>query len=154
MDVGYNQLDYRLRTDPRVIVRERTNVMALESLEPVPDFAVADLSFRSLRGAARHILSLTSSGEMIALIKPQYEWRDPGESFDGIVRDEDVLIDLLISLKNDLRSEGVTMAALIFSPVRGRKGNREFLCRLTDRPGSASPDDEDLARIVREGQGG
>ena len=69
VDSGSNQMHGRLRADPRVRLREKTNIMAVDRLDPEPDFAVCDLSFRSLRGAARHIAGLTRSGTVFALVK-------------------------------------------------------------------------------------
>lgn len=132
VDVGTGQLDWKLRGDSRVIVREGTNVMALEALEPRPDAAVADLSFRSLRGAAAKILSLTSAGWMVALIKPQFEWVDPPAEFQGIVPD-DRLGEILDRLAADLAAEGVVLRDRRPSEVRGRKGNQEYLAWLTLR---------------------
>ena len=132
VDVGSGQLDWKLRADPRVIVKEGTNVMALGALDPVPHAAVADLSFRSLRGAAFQILSLTSEGWMVALIKPQFEWLEPPEAFQGVVPD-DRLEEILDQLSHDLLGEGVVMTNREPSQVRGRKGNQEFLARLTLR---------------------
>lgn len=129
VDVGAAQLDWKLRAHPRVRVREGTNVMALASLDPAPHAAVADLSFRSLRGAAAHILSLTIEGWMIALIKPQFEWIDPPDDFQGIVPDERIEA-ILDRLAVDLRAEGVRLVERLPSPVRGRKGNQEYLARL------------------------
>src|SRR6056297_599517 len=87
VDVGYNQLDYRLRTDARVKVYERTNIMAVGELDPIPHAAVADLSFRKIGGAAGHLLDLVREGWLIALVKPQFEIKaemDP--EFSGVVR--------------------------------------------------------------------
>lgn len=129
VDVGSGQLDWKLRADPRVKVLEGTNVMALESLDPRPDAAVADLSFRSLRGAASRILNLTGQGWLIALVKPQFEWMDPPPEFQGVVPDNR-LEEILGVLEHDLRLEGVALTDRAPSSVRGRKGNQEFLARL------------------------
>jgi 23S rRNA (cytidine1920-2'-O)/16S rRNA (cytidine1409-2'-O)-methyltransferase len=131
VDVGYNQIYPSLRTDPRVILKEETNIMSISSLEPVPAFAVCDLSFRSLRGAAKHIISLTSEKRLIALVKPQFEWENPPEEFDGVVRGADILRDILLRLAEDLIREGVSAANILESPIQGKSGNREFLfdCR-------------------------
>jgi 23S rRNA (cytidine1920-2'-O)/16S rRNA (cytidine1409-2'-O)-methyltransferase len=132
VDVGYNQLDYRLRRDARVYVHERTNIMDLSRLEPCPAAAAADLSFRSLRGAAEHLLSLTAEGMLIALAKPQFETprlRDSG--YDGIIRGPQEAADILHSLIEELGRREVRTAALMPSPVPGRAGNREFLLLLT-----------------------
>ena len=137
VDVGYNQLDYRLRTDGRVVVHERTNIMAVESLNPQPQFAVMDLSFRSLRGAARHTLDLTSERFVIALLKPQFEWQNPPEEFDGCVPDSEVsgVVDATL---DGLRREGLEVRQTVESPIRGRAGNREFLLWIEAQEEKAS----------------
>ena len=132
VDVGEGQLDWRLRGDRRVGVREGTNVMSLSpsDLDPAPAAAVADLSFRSLRGAARHILGLTTEGWGIFLVKPQFEYRDPSADFHGVVKDADTVRAILRELLVDLAAEGVSAEAAIPSPITGRKGNKEFLFLL------------------------
>jgi 23S rRNA (cytidine1920-2'-O)/16S rRNA (cytidine1409-2'-O)-methyltransferase len=130
VDVGYNQLDYSLRRRPDVAVHERTNIMQVSALHPCPDFAVADLSFRSLRGAAKHILGLVEEEFLLALVKPQFEWGDPDPSFDGVVRREADLSAILLDLARDLLDEGVAVAGASESPVTGRRGNREFFFSL------------------------
>ena len=137
VDVGYNQLDYRLRTDSRVIVHERTNITAITTLDPPPHFAVCDLSFRSLEGAAVRILELTLERRAIILLKPQYEWRNPSPEFDGRVSDDKVdgiVNDTLLRLSR----EGVHSREIIESPIRGRRGNREFLVYVSDREAVAT----------------
>ena len=133
VDVGYNQIDYRLRNDPRVILRERTNIMSLApgSLSPPPHGAVADLSFRSLAGAAVRILSLTTEGWCVALGKPQFEIDEPTDDFHGVVRARAQVFDIMASLFARLRAEGVIVRRVMASPILGRKGNREFLLFLT-----------------------
>lgn len=135
LDVGYNQLSYPLRRDARVLVRERTNVLDVDSLDPAPDAAVCDLSFRSLRGVLRHILDLTLQGWGIALLKPQFEvaaeirWgrRRGVDSGTGIIvgalRDE-VVAGAMAELES---GEGVRVLRHMTSPLPGRRGNREEL---------------------------
>ena len=132
IDVGYNQLDFRLRQDKRVVVFERTNVMSVdrEMFTPIPDAAVADLSFRSIRTIASHILSIVSKGWLIALIKPQFEWKKPDKSFRGIV-DESKHFAILSRLIEDLWVEGAYITKLAASPIRGRKGNLEYFFFMT-----------------------
>jgi len=132
VDVGTGQLDWKLRADPRVIVREGTNIMAVTALDPPPAAAVADLSFRSLRGAASKVLSLTTDGWLVALIKPQFEWVDPPAEFQGVVPDAQWPA-ILERLEQDLGAEGVELAELLPSAVRGRKGNQEYLAKLVLR---------------------
>ncbi|MFO7729687.1 MAG: TlyA family RNA methyltransferase [Spirochaetia bacterium] len=132
VDVGYNQLDYSLRKDPRVLVLERTNVMHVQELKPPPHAAVADLSFRSLRGAAAHIISLTTEQWMVGLLKPQFEAASEHlKAFDGVVRAEEDAYRILHEVTESLKDEGLQVRAVAPSPVSGRKGNREFLLLLT-----------------------
>ncbi len=127
VDVGYNQLAWKLRNDPRVEVCERTNIMEFTG---EADAAVADLSFRSIRRAAFHILSLTRRRWMIALVKPQFEVRHY-EAFDGVLRDEKTINQVLSEVRSGLTKEGVHVDKLIPSPILGRKGNREYLALLS-----------------------
>jgi len=154
VDVGVNQLDWRLRADPRVTVMEGKNVMDLEpaQLRPAPCRAAADLSFRSLRRAASHVLSLTAEGRGIFLVKPQFEWARPSEQFRGVVKDPQTVIDIVAELMEALSRENVRVEKAGLSPIRGRKGNREVLFLLSS--GSARPGDvteKSLERIIREG---
>ncbi len=139
VDVGRGQLAWKLRTDTRVRVHEGVNVMDLGTadLDPRPDRAVADLSFRSLRGAAPAILRLTREGLGIFLAKPQFEWRDHPEDFHGVVEDPVALAGILRGLVGDLWDAGAFTRRIAASPIEGRKGNREFLLLASDRPGGS-----------------
>jgi 23S rRNA (cytidine1920-2'-O)/16S rRNA (cytidine1409-2'-O)-methyltransferase len=153
VDVGYNQLDYRLRTDSRVIVRERTNIVGLvgADLDPVPDAAVCDLSFRSLRGVLRSILNLTREGWAVALLKPQFElaaenrWnrgRDAGalDAGSGVIRGVDRTAVIERVCRELADEEGVVVHRAMDSPITGHDGNREvlLLVGMVDRVSSAS----------------
>lgn len=135
VDVGSNQLAWQIRGDTRVVEMERTNILHLcqRDFPEQPDFAVCDLSFRSLRHAAVHIARLTLRGRVIALAKPQFEGAS-GETFDGVVDDGEgkVLIDSLVS---DLEKEGLLCHGRVPSGLRGRKGNLEYFLDL----GTAEP---------------
>jgi 23S rRNA (cytidine1920-2'-O)/16S rRNA (cytidine1409-2'-O)-methyltransferase len=144
VDVGYNQLDYRLRTDPRVLIHERTNIMEITDLDPEPHAAVVDLSFRSLRGAAAHILGLTRERWAVMLLKPQFEWREPPAEFNGLVPDDRVAAVVLDAV-GALLSESVHVHRCLESPIAGRSGNREFLLLVRDAPAA-----EDACEIVRQ----
>ncbi|MBL7006957.1 MAG: TlyA family RNA methyltransferase [Spirochaetia bacterium] len=140
VDVGYNQLNYTLRTHPKVVVMEQTNIMDVDVLAPSPHAAVADLSFRSIRGAAEKILSLTREAWMIALIKPQFEIGTYTyiEDFNGVVANKELLLSILTETCTELSNEGAGVVRLAASPILGRKGNREFLALIHDmkrRPG-------------------
>ncbi len=130
VDVGYNQLDYRLRNDTRVVVHERQNIMHIEELKPQPQGAVADLSFRSITGAASHILSLTRDKWLISLIKPQFEVSSDLKGFAGVVEHWQQIQEILLLVYQQLETEGVGIKKIIESPIQGRKGNREFLALL------------------------
>ncbi len=133
VDVGYNQLDYKLRSDRRVFVHERENIMKIDHLDPSPEIGTADLSFRSIRGAAAKIISLVSEKTLIALIKPQFEIDKSDSDFKGVVDDAEKLENILISVADELTDEKVYIRDIIESPILGKKGNREFLALLSDR---------------------
>ncbi len=127
VDVGYNQLTYSLRNDDRISVHERTNIMSVNAFYPEPDAAVADLSFRSVTGAASHLLSIVKEQWMIAVIKPQFELVNPEDSFNGIIRSDDQLFNVTRTVINKLWNEKAYVSKVLNSPIKGRKGNREFL---------------------------
>jgi 23S rRNA (cytidine1920-2'-O)/16S rRNA (cytidine1409-2'-O)-methyltransferase len=135
VDVGYGQVDYRLRCDPRVVVLERTNALELTAarLPERPAAAVADLSFRSLRKAAAHLLSLTAGGWLAALVKPQFEWRHPDAGFRGVVRDREALREILADVAVDLAREGAFLQRASPAEPAGARGNREFFFLLAGR---------------------
>ena len=135
VDVGYNQLDWRLRIDERVVVHEKQNIMTLDSLEPECNAAVCDLSFRSIAGAARHILSLCKDGWLVSLIKPQFEVPKGLVNFNGVVQDRSVLVKVMRNVYDLLARDGVGMHRLAKSPITGHKGNTEFLSLLKMQPG-------------------
>ncbi len=125
VDVGHNQISYSLRTDDRVLLQEKTNIIQIKTLAPAPDFAAADLSFRSIKGAASHICSLTSEKLLVALIKPQFEYSGD-EDFDGIVHDPDRQKQILKETAESLEAEGCYVHDAAKSPIKGRKGNQEY----------------------------
>lgn len=169
VDVAQNMLAYSVRTDSRVGVHEGTNVRRLPELEPGPDAVVCDLSFRSLRGVAGSLVQLAREDWGLFLVKPQFEREHPsrysdaghGEasrvapeaeaglgtregaepSFRGVVESAEEAVAIVRELLQDLQAEGAHAHALMLSPVRGRKGNREFLALLRGHPG---PDVADL----------
>jgi 23S rRNA (cytidine1920-2'-O)/16S rRNA (cytidine1409-2'-O)-methyltransferase len=147
IEAGANQLDYRLRTDRRVHVMENTNIMDVHVLPVKPDAAVADLSLRSLRKAALHILNLVTENWLIALMKPQYEWRSRTEHSHRVVPAGAELPKILRRLLADLGSEGVFVQKLAASELPGRKGNREFFCLLTTKAAEA---DRDLESMIAQ----
>lgn len=128
IDVGYGQLDWRLRNDPRVVVMERTNARYLEQLPEPVHLVTVDVSFISLRLILpRAVGWLHPQGQVIALIKPQFEAgrRDVGRG--GVVRDPDVHRRVLMEVIRAAADLGLTLRGLMVSPLLGPAGNREFL---------------------------
>ena len=160
VDVAHGALTYRLRKDPRTSVHERTNVMHLSgaSLQPPPDGAVCDLSFRSLRGAAPRLLGLTGENWLVALIKPQFELAaapaagESGTRFDGRIVGADAITAVVTALVRDLAAAGVVVQGCAPAPVRGRRGNREVLALLTAgaQPAAAAAWPDAVATLRRE----
>lgn len=143
VDVGYGQLDWGLRNDPRVTVMERTNFRTLASDafagEPF-DLIVADASFISLRTILAHAVSfLAPDGEIVALVKPQFEAGRARLGKRGVVRDPEVHRAVLREIRDAMPELGLIPSALTASPLVGPAGNREFLLRL-GRRGEAIPD--------------
>jgi len=134
IDVGYGQLDWKIRSDPRVIVMERTNVRYVtpEQLGEPLDLSVVDVSFISLRIVLPVIKTfLKPSGQVLCLIKPQFEAGKDKVGKKGVVRDPEThkeVLDDFISLVDEL---GFYILGLTFSPVKGPEGNIEFLAHLT-----------------------
>ena len=130
VDVGYGQLDARLRNDPCVTVLERTNARYLtraEVPEPV-DLIVCDASFIGLRIILPAPLSLAAFGaQLIALIKPQFEAGRGRVGKGGIVRDPAVHVEVCTTIRDWLTAEGWHVSGLVESPIKGRDGNTEFL---------------------------
>jgi len=131
VDVGYGQLAWSLRQDPRVIVLERVNIRHLDRL-PVPaDLAVIDVSFISLRLVLPRVRELLSPpGDVVALVKPQFEVGKGAVGKGGVVRDPEQHRRVLRELRQFAESNGYLVAGEIPSPILGAKGNREFLVHL------------------------
>ncbi|NOX62454.1 MAG: TlyA family RNA methyltransferase [Chloroflexi bacterium] len=131
IDVGYGQLHWRLRQDPRVVVMERTNARHLVALPDPIDLVTIDASFISLKlllPAARRLLR--PQGMIVALIKPQFEAGREQVGKGGVVRDPAVHRRVLKDMLSWTAEEGFSPQDLIPSPLLGPKGNREFLLWL------------------------
>lgn len=131
VDVGYNQLDWSLRSDSRVIVMERTNFRYMEPQdlgEFVPDFASIDVSFISLRLILPALAKLMAfGGGIVALIKPQFEAGREQVGKSGVVRDAKVHSSVVEMILNFAAELGFELHGLSFSPITGGEGNIEFL---------------------------
>lgn len=133
IDVGYGQLDATLRNDPRVVVRERVNARNLTAAdfpEPV-DLVTIDVSFISLRLILPAVKTfLASEGNVVALIKPQFEVGKGEVGKGGIVRDDAVRQAAVDAVLDFARSIGFRVAGVTESPIQGAEGNIEFLAHL------------------------
>ena len=131
VDVGYGQLDCKIRSDERVTVLERTNARYLsrEQIPTVPDITVMDVSFISVKLILPVAAQLMENkGRFCILIKPQFE---AGKTKKGIVSSPDVHVDVILSVISFAESNGFCVKGLDFSPVKGGDGNIEFLLCLT-----------------------
>jgi 23S rRNA (cytidine1920-2'-O)/16S rRNA (cytidine1409-2'-O)-methyltransferase len=128
VDVGYGQLHYRLRGDPRVVVMERTNIRHLTELPEQSDVGVVDVSFISLRLALPPVFRLVKD-DIVALIKPQFEAGRTQVGKGGVVRDPAVHGRVLTDLVAWSQSQAWRIVDLTASPIRGPAGNVEFLSR-------------------------
>jgi len=133
VDVGYGQLDWRLRSDERVINLERTNIRHLgpESLSEPPTLAVIDASFISLEKVLPPTLNLlTAEAVIIALIKPQFEVEKGSIGKGGVVRDKTQHAHVVERIQAFAMALGCRVLGVTESPITGPKGNREFLIAL------------------------
>ncbi|MFQ5455878.1 MAG: TlyA family RNA methyltransferase [Nitrospirota bacterium] len=133
IDVGYGQLAWKLRQDKRVINIERTNIRNIdrEMIDDDIDIITIDLSFISLKKVISGILGfLKDRGEIIALIKPQFEAGKSDVGKGGIVRSEEIHKRVLNEIKRFTEKLGLTTIGIIPSPISGRKGNQEYLIYL------------------------
>lgn len=135
IDVGYGQLDWKLRQDPRVVVMERTNVRYLKcaDLPSVPQIATLDFSFISLKKVLPAVTACLAPGfEIVCLIKPQFEAGRQKVGKGGVVRDPVVHRGVILSIWDFCAENGMQVRGLVDSPVRGPKGNIEYLMYLID----------------------
>lgn len=134
LDVGYNQLAWKLRQDERVIVMERTNFRYSKPADFVvglPDIATIDVSFISLRLILPVLKTiLRNGGEVVALIKPQFEAGREFVGKKGVVREPSTHVQVLKSMLLFVREEGYSFGGLDYSPIKGGEGNIEFLTYL------------------------
>jgi 23S rRNA (cytidine1920-2'-O)/16S rRNA (cytidine1409-2'-O)-methyltransferase len=147
IDVGYGQLDYRLRTDPRVVVMERVNARYLETLPEPVGFVCVDVSFISLE----HMLPvagrlLSPGGDLVTLVKPQFEAGKDAVGRGGVVRDDRVRRDVVTRVIEMATSNNLLIHGLVRSPITGPAGNVEYLAWF--RKGAAGLNSESLVETV------
>lgn len=155
IDVGYGQLDWKLRNDPRVMVMERTNARYLtaDDLPLRPTLGVMDVSFISITKilpAAAAIMG--ENGEFISLIKPQFEAGRDRVGKKGVVRDAQVHLDVVKEILHFIDADmGWTAQNLSFSPIKGPEGNIEFLVHILPKERAThSVTEQEAAEVVRQ----
>ncbi len=135
IDVGYGQLAWPLRQDSRVVVMERTNARYVDRLSETVDLVTIDVSFISLRLILPQVKQwLAPAGQVVALVKPQFEAGAEQVGKGGVVRDAQVHRAVLREVLQDAQADAWAVWGLICSPLRGPKGNREFLVWLKLAP--------------------
>ena len=151
LDVGYGQLDYKLRVDPRVINMEKTNIRYLDTTlieEPI-DFISIDVSFISLR----HMFPVASkilkdTGAVMCLIKPQFEAGREQVGKKGIVRDSKIHVEVIENVIGYASDNGLFPHGLDYSPVKGTKGNIEYLLYLRKTESSEEISPQEVVSIA------
>ena len=149
VDVGYGQLAWSIRTDPRVVCMERCNIRYVtpEQIGEPLDMAVTDVSFISLKLVLPVAKSLMhGNGEAVALIKPQFEAGKEKVGKKGVVRDPKVHQEVIQEILDFSKGIGFGIKGLTFSPIKGPEGNIEFLVYLSCRGESVEFSAEDVVR--------
>lgn len=151
IDVGYGQLDYKLREDDRVVVMERTNVRytTREDIGEIVDLITIDVSFISLElilPVAKELLK--EDGSIIALIKPQFEAGRSRVGKNGLVRDKKVHRDVLEKINGICDELGLKIANLDYSPITGTKGNIEFISEIVFKDNLEKNESIDIDKTV------
>ena len=153
VDVGYGQLEYSLRIDPRVVVMERINARYPFTLPEAVDLITMDISFISLEKVVPNVSNLTRRGSVIiCLVKPQFEAGRKKVPSGGVVKDRDVHRQVLEAMLGEFRRMGWLVLGLMPSPLMGASGNREYLAHIK-RPipfETASPPDINIESVLKE----
>jgi 23S rRNA (cytidine1920-2'-O)/16S rRNA (cytidine1409-2'-O)-methyltransferase len=149
-DVGYGQLAWSLRTDPRVTVLDRVNVRSLEGVSPVPELVVADLSFISLTLVLPALVACAAPGaDFVLLVKPQFEVGKGRVGAGGVVRDPADRADAVRKVATTAEQLGLGALGVTASPLPGPAGNVEYFLWL--RSGAPPLDEKQLERAIEEG---
>ena len=154
VDVGYGQFAWKLRTDERVVCMERTNIRYVtpEDIGEKLDFASIDVSFISLKTIMPAVKNLLGDkGEVVALIKPQFEAGREKVGKKGVVRDIEVHLEVVNKIVNFLIENDFNVLGLSFSPIKGPEGNREYLVYFTkDKEKEGTFELSQIDDVVRE----
>ncbi len=156
VDVGYGQFAWKLRTDPRVVCMEKTNIRYVtpEDIADALDFASVDVSFISLTKVlpAAHEL-LRENGEMVCLIKPQFEAGREKVGKKGVVRDPKVHQEVIEKVIGFALENGFSVLHLSFSPIKGPEGNIEYLVHIVKNQKGSCAEDVSVERVVAAAHG-
>ena len=150
IDVGYGQLAWKIRNDPRVVVMERTNIRYVtpEDLGQPLDLSVIDVSFISLSLVLPVVKTLLKpTGQVLCLIKPQFEAGRDKVGKKGVVREPEIHLEVLQNYVENAHAAGFKVLNVTFSPIKGPEGNIEFLGYLAKQGEEHIPD---LAEVVRQ----
>jgi 23S rRNA (cytidine1920-2'-O)/16S rRNA (cytidine1409-2'-O)-methyltransferase len=153
VDVGYGQFAWKLRQDPRVVCMEKTNIRYVtpDDIADAIDFASVDVSFISLTKVLEPArLLLTESGEMVCLIKPQFEAGREKVGKKGVVRDKAVHYEVIEQILSFCVSHGFYVKNLEYSPIKGPEGNIEYLVYIQKVAEGGMDDDIDISAIVEQ----
>lgn len=156
VDVGYGQFAWKLRSDERVVNMERTNIRYVtpDDIGEEIDFASIDVSFISLRLVIPVAYNLlTDNGEIVALIKPQFEAGKEQVGKKGVVRDKNIHFDVIRTVLDFAASNGFSVKGLSFSPIKGPEGNIEYLAYLIKDSQGINISDEEIKDIVEKSHG-
>ena len=157
VDVGYGQLDWKLRNDPRVTVMERTNARFLTAADfpEKPEIAVMDVSFISIRLILPALIGIIGDqGIIYSLIKPQFEAGRDKVGKKGVVRDPKTHEEVIRNISSFVQSVGWIVRRLDYSPITGPEGNIEFLSEIVKADDSFSGiTDSDICAVVAEAHG-
>jgi len=151
IDVGYGQFAWKLRTDPRVHCMERTNIRYVteSQLGELADFASIDVSFISLTKVIPTVLNLLNgNGEVIALIKPQFEAGREKVGKKGVVREKTTHLEVIEKIYNFAKSMECKVTNIDYSPIKGPEGNIEYLIYFTKNNIDYEMAFEDIKKIV------
>lgn len=160
IDVGYGQLDWKLRQDQRVVNLERTNIRYMDNnlIGDEPSHVTVDVSFISLTKVLPKISEfLRDGGQVVTLIKPQFEAGRDKVGKKGVVRDPQVHMDVIKDVTATARELGFSIKGLTYSPVKGPEGNIEYLCYMVkskarcsgeDSGGATDPDNVNIEETV------
>lgn len=157
IDVGYGQLAWSLRSNPKVIVMERTNIrnVSSEDFSEKGDFASIDVSFISLKKVVPKVLELLQDdSEILTLVKPQFEAKRGSVSKKGVIKDKNIHKEVLTEYYEFVKSLGLYIKDISYSPIKGPEGNIEFLVYICKKPIEQERNVDYAIEIVEKAHGG